>query len=103
MRTAPKFVLAFFVSLESVSLSSTPGPDVVAFFLLELFALPAVEDVGVGAPDAPSLLLNVVETGVGAWEAGAEEAGVWDSCCCGLSKMVSMTSFPQCTMAECHE
>lgn len=48
-------------------------------------------DVGVGALDAPSLLLNVVETGVGAWEAGAEEAGVCDSCCCGFCQLVSLT------------
>lgn len=87
-RTAPKFVLAFFVSRESVSLSSTPAA-VGAFFFLELFALPAVADVGVGALDAPSLLLNVVETGVGACEGAAEEPGVCDSCCCRFANRLA--------------
>jgi len=82
---APKLVRTFLASRESVSLSS-PTPDTAAaataaavLFLL-FFATPpallAVAEVGVGAPDPPSLSLtlvaNDVDNGVGACEAGVE-------------------------------
>ena len=88
------------VSLESVSLSS-PAPaltllaaaaaapealDAVVFLPFFEDALPAVAEVGVGAPDAPpslSLSLKDVDRGVGARDPGVEcvvDAGVCASC-----------------------
>jgi hypothetical protein len=76
---APKLVLAFFVSLPSVSLSSAAAAAGVFFLLfLDAFALPPPPAVlaGVGAPDGPSLPLalfpKLLELGVGACEAGVE-------------------------------
>jgi hypothetical protein len=85
-RAAPNAVRTFLPdSLLSVSLSSAPAAAAAEVAFLDFLpgALEAVAEVGVGAPDGPSLLFpNVVDSGVGACDPGVEpiDAGVWASC-----------------------
>lgn len=86
---APKLVRTFFVSLPSVSLSSTAAAAAAAaaaaLFLLFLVAAalpppPPAPLAGVGALDAPSRAFpKLLDMGVGACDAGVE-AGVCASC-----------------------
>lgn len=77
---APNCVRTFLLSaLESVSLSS--GTGALSFFFLLAVFFSAVAEVGVGASDGPlSLLLKVVEMGVGAPGVDVPDAGVAASC-----------------------